>query len=117
MAVIAAFELNQGIAASEATRQAYCAHGRLGTRVNHTDLFDGRHRSTDLLCQFCFQRGGGAITQALLRSVLHGGNDIWIGMAEDHGAPRAHVIDISSAVSTVEQRTACMVNKHRGATN
>ncbi len=47
MAVVAALELHDGVAAGEAARQADGAHGRLGAGTDEAHQLDGRHEFDD----------------------------------------------------------------------
>ncbi len=57
MAMVAAFEFDNLIAASKTTRQANSAHGRFGAGVHHAHHVHGRHQVGDQFRHFHFHFG------------------------------------------------------------
>ena len=115
MAVVAAFELDDLVAAGIATGQANGAHGGFGAGVDHADHVHGRHQLADLVGHGDFGGGGGAEAQAVADRLIHGLNHLWVVMAENHGPPGAHIIDVAIVVFVVQVRPLGLVEEHRGA--
>lgn len=115
MAVVAAFELHDLVAACEAARETQRAHGRLGARGHQPHLFDGRHETADFLGHDHFGFGRRAEAEALRHRGLHGGNDVGMQMADDHWPPRADVVDIARALGVPHVGALGAGDETRGA--
>ena len=98
VAVVAAVEFYNLVPAREAAGGADGAHDRLGAAVDHAHHFNGAHHRADQLGHLHFPLGGGAKTQAVGHGALHRLLDHRVAVAQDHGAPRAHIIDVSDAI-------------------
>ncbi len=93
VAVIAAFEFDDAVAACEAAGEADGGHGGLGAAVDHADFLDGGDPGGDDLSHFDFERVGDTKGDAAFGGGLDGVDDGLGGMAEDGGAPGADVVD------------------------
>ncbi len=98
MAVVAALELDDLVATRVAAGQTQGAHGRLGAGADHAHHVHARDQLADAVGHDRLQLGRGAEGEALLDALLHGRDDLRMGVAEDHGAPGADVVDIALAV-------------------
>ena len=101
MSVVAAGELQHlrppGVPAGQADRR----HGGLGAGVDEADLVDARALD-DELGEFDLGGGGGAVAQSAGGGVLHGGDDLGVGVAHEHRAPGAEQVDVVVAVHVGE---------------
>ena len=113
--VVATFKLDDLVAAGVAAGQADGAHGGFGAGVDHAHHVHGGHQFADLVGHGHFGGGGGAETQAFLYGRLHGGNHVGVVMAQDHGAPGAHVIDVLIVVFVEQVRATGGMEEHRCA--
>ncbi|MNZ81428.1 hypothetical protein D3C78_1000940 [compost metagenome] len=96
--VVAAFELDDAVAAGEATGQANGAHGRFGAGADHAHHFHRRHEGADQVGHLRFHLGRRAVGQAVLQLLAHRVQHIRMAVAEDHRAPGADVIHIALVV-------------------
>ena len=101
VAVIAAFELDDGVAPREAARQANRAHGGLGAGTDKAHPLDGGHQIDHAAGQLGFKFGGGAEAQAIGGHSRDLGNDLRMRMPQDHGSPGAHIVDETAVVGRV----------------
>jgi len=67
VAVVAAFELDDGVATGVATGQTNGAHRRLGTGADHAHHFHRRHQRADQVGHLGFHRGRRAVRQAVFQ--------------------------------------------------
>ena len=96
MAVIAAGELDDHVAAGEAARQADGAHRRLGAGADHAHHFDRTASASMISSASCVSRSVGAPKLAAARHRLVDGlHDARMSMAQDERPPRADVIEVS----------------------
>ncbi|MNF67730.1 hypothetical protein D3C84_495520 [compost metagenome] len=102
MAVVAAFEFDDLVAACVAAGQADGAHGGFGAGVDHPHLLHGGHYLAYLLGHQHFDLGGGAIAQPLLNGLDDGGLDGRVVVTQQHGAPGADVVNIGLTVHVIE---------------
>ena len=70
MAVVAAFELDDLVAAGEGAREAHRGHRRLGAGVDEAHELDRRHRVADEARQLDLELGRGAEAGAALGRLL-----------------------------------------------
>src|ERR1044071_453728 len=97
MAVIAAFELHDLVAAGVAARQANRAHGRFGAGADHADQLDRRHHFADAWREPGLDLRRRAERQTECGALLNRAHDRLVGMAEDHRTPRPDVVDVAAA--------------------
>ena len=102
VAVIVAGELHDHRPAGVSAGQPDGAHRGLGAGVDQPDFLDRRHGLDHQLGQFVFGQGRRAETRAAMQGRLDGLDDRRMGVAEDHRAPGADVVDVAVAVD-VEQ--------------
>src|SRR5262249_47280085 len=59
----------------------------------------------------------GAVGERALRGAMRGGDERWMGVAEDHRPPRRRIVDVPVAVGVLETRAdpAREVQGHRGS--
>jgi hypothetical protein len=78
------------------------ATGGFGAGVYQPDFFTSWNKFTEFFGQFDFQGSGRAEAGAAVGGLLYGGEDFRVGMAQDHRAPREHIVDVSVAIDVVE---------------
>ena len=120
--MVAAFELDDGVAAGVTTGQADGTHGGLGTGADHAYHLHGRHDAADEVRHLGFHGGRRAVGQAVLQLVAHRIKHVRVGVAEDHRAPGADVVDIALVVLVdhigafgVLEEQRCAANAPEGA--
>ena len=104
MAVIAALELHDGVAAGEAAGQTNGAHGRLGARTDEAHQFDGRHEFDDAPRKPGFQFRRGAEAQTVGGDSLHRFDDPRMRVAQNHRAPGADEVDEAPTIRSIRRR-------------
>src|ERR1700733_4903519 len=102
MAVVTAFKLDDVFAIREGTGEANGAHGGFGAGADEAHFFDGGVSGEDEFGEVAFGLGGRAEAGAVCRRFLDGFDDGRKGVAEDHGAPGAEVVDVAVAISVPE---------------
>ena len=98
VAVVAAFKFQNLVSSGVSSGGAEGAHGGFGTGVDHAHFFNGRVYLVDEFGNFRFQKGGCAVAGASFSGCLDGFDDGGMGVAQDHGAPGAYVVDVGIAV-------------------
>jgi hypothetical protein len=88
-------------------------HGGLGARVDHAHHFDGRHQRTDFIGHLGFDRRRGAEAQALIDGGFHRGQDLGVGVTDDHRPPGVHVVYVTAVVLIGEISAAALLEKDR----
>ena len=114
VAVIAAFELDDEVAAGEAAGQADRGHGGFGAGVDQAHHFDGRDGIADGCGELDFGFGGRAETGADVERSVDGGEDLGMAVAEQQRAPGADVVDVLVAVDVEEVRAFAAGDEHGG---
>ena len=113
VAVIAALELDDLVAAGEPARQPKAGHRRLRAAVDHSHLLDRRDPAADQLGHFHFERIGNAEADAargrLADRVEHDRRRV----PEDRRAPGADVIDVFVAVDVPNPGALRAVDEER----
>ncbi len=117
VAVVATFELDDGVATREATGQAQGAHAGLGARAHQAHHVHAGHVGQDGFGQFDFALGGRAKGQAFRGRTLNGVEHFGVAMTQDHGAPRADVIDVALALGIPQVSALSALNEPGGATD
>ena len=102
VAVVAALEFDDDFAAGGGAGEANGRHGGLGAGADEADLFDGGIAGDDALGEVGLGGGGGAEAGGVGGGALDGFDDGGKGVAEDHGAPGAEVVDVAVAVGVGE---------------
>ena len=97
MAVVAAGELHDDVAAGEAAGQPDRRHRRLGAGGDEADPLDRRTRD-DLLGELDLGLGRGAVRRAAGDRGRDRRLHLGVGVAEQHRAPRADQVDVLVAV-------------------
>jgi hypothetical protein len=116
VAVVAAGELEDLVAASHPPGQAQHRHGGFGARVDQAHLLDG-HPSDDLGSKIDFGERGCPVRGSALRRLGHRADDLGMCVPEQHGTPGAHQVDQLVAVDVVKVGTAGAGNESRRATD
>ncbi len=102
MAVVAAFELDDAVAAGGTTRQADRRQRGLGAGVDHAHHLARWHQAGDGFGHGHFGRArrteGQAVVDRLLHRLAHGR----VVVADDHRAPGTDVVDVAVAVDVVQ---------------
>ena len=96
MAVIAALELDDPIAAGRGPRDAHRAHRRFGARADEADALDRRHQRADAFAELDFERARRAEAGAVARG----------GRQRLHQAARRVAVD---AAAPTTSRSRCSV--------
>ena len=104
VAVVAAGELHDAVAARKTTGHAERAHRGFGPRADHPHLFDRGDRLDDHLGQFRLRFGRRAEARPLGEGRFDGSDDLGMGVPQDQRAPRADVIDQAITVDVDEVR-------------
>ena len=98
VAVVAALKLDDLVPAGGPPGQTDGGHHRLGARVDHAHHLDVGHQVDHQLGDLHLPAGGSAEGQAVLDGLLHRLPDHRVVMAQDHGTPGAHIVNILPAV-------------------
>ena len=104
VAVIAAFEFDDEVAAGEAARHPDGRHGGFGAGVHQAHHFDRRHGAANGLRQFDFPLGGSAETGSDGERAFDGRENRGVAMAEQQRTPGADVIDVLVAIDVEDVR-------------
>ena len=102
VAVVAAFELDDEVAAGESAGKTDGGHAGFGAGGDEAELLDGREAVSDELGEIGFGCDGGSEAGAFRGGLLDGFDDGGEGMAEDHGTPGAEEVEVAVAVFVVE---------------
>ena len=113
VAVVAALELDDGLPAGGAARQANGRHGGLGAGADQANLFNGRKGGADFLRQLDFSGGGRAEASAAAGGLLDRGDNVRVGVAEDERSPGTYVINVGAAVHIGEPSASAALNEGR----
>ena len=98
MAVVAAFKLDELVAAGDAPRQAQGAHGGLGAGVDHAYHFHMGHGLAHGPGQQHFVLAGRAVAGAFVHGGVQGLGHIGVGVAQKQRPPGFNIINISGAI-------------------
>ena len=98
VAVVAADEFDDFFPSRIAPGGTDGAHRRFGTGVDHAQFFNGRVDFSDQFGQIRFDDRRGAVAGTAFSCFLKGFDDAGVGVADDHGAPGADVVDVFVAV-------------------
>ncbi len=112
MAVVAAGELDDFVSAGGSSGEADCGHNGFGAAGDEADLFDGIDGFDDHLGEGGLQWGRYAVAGALCHGLSDLIEDCFVGVAEDHGAPRQAVIDVSVVVGVGEDGALCFFDEN-----
>ena len=104
VAVIAALELDDEVAAGEAAGQADGGHAGLGAGADEAHLLDGREAAADELGEVRLAGMGCAEAGAAASGFADRFDHRREGVAQDHRAPGAEEVDVAVAVGVVEVR-------------
>ncbi len=104
VAVVAAFEFYDEVAAGGGAREPHGAHGGFGARTDETNLFAGRNGLADARGKLHFELGGHAVARAAARLLGDGFDDARMRVAQDQRAPRTDVIDVFVSVRVPQPR-------------
>ena len=115
VAVVAAFKLDDGVAAGEATRQADGAHRRFGAGADQTHHVQAGQMCAQLLGNLHFRLGRRAEGQAFERRLAHRLDDGRMRMAGNGRPPGADIVDIRCTVSVPHARALGTRNETRKA--
>jgi hypothetical protein len=106
VAVVAAGELDQPVAAGDAAREPDRRHAGFGARRREAHLLDAGVAGGNLFGEQHLAEAGGAVGEPAAGGILHGGNDLGVRMPEDQRSPRVHEIEQPVAVGVLEERAA-----------
>ncbi len=115
VAVIAAVEFDDHVAAGEAARQPQGGHGGFGARIHHAHQVHAGYGVHDHARHFHFTFGGRAVARALFQRFLHRFDHRRVGVAQYHGAPGADVIHEIVSIHVVNMRSLGASDKQRCA--
>ncbi len=102
VAVIAALEFDDELAAGGGAGQADSGHRRLSAGADETHFFDGRIAAGDALGEIGLRCRGGAEAGRVARGALNGFDNRRERVAQNHRSPGAEVVDVAIAVGVVE---------------
>lgn len=105
MAVVAALEFDDFIAARKAAGDAQGTHSGFRAGVDHAQFFYRRIDGSDEPGDFRFEQRRRAVARAAGCRFLQGFDDAGMGVAGNHGTPRTDVIDIGIAVDVGDGRS------------
>ena len=98
VAVVAPFEFEDGVPFGEAPRHPDGAHHGFRAGTYQSNLFDGWERLANHSRQLQFLKGRRAVARPRSGSPLNSPDHPRMGVSQDHGPPRGHVIEIGVAV-------------------
>ena len=111
--VVTTRELDQQLATGGGTRQTNRAHGRLGAGIDQPDLLHAGHQPAQRLGQLHLGPGRRTKRQAARSSGLYRLHHGRRGVAQDHRAPGADVVDVGRAVHVAQARAVGLGNERR----
>ncbi len=100
--VVATLEFDEVFAAGEGAGESDGRHGGFGAGADEAHLLDRWKGLADQLGEVGFGGGGGAEADASGCGLLHGFHHLRGGVAENHGAPGAEVVEVAIAVGIPE---------------
>ena len=115
VAVVAALEFDDDLAAGGGAGQADGAHRGLGAGADKAQLLDGRIAGDDALGQIGLGGRGGAEAGRVARGALNGLDHRRKGVAQNHRPPGAEVVDVAVAVGVGEPGALGALDKRRRA--
>jgi len=115
VAVVAALELYDQVAAGEAARQPDRAHGRLGAGGNQAHQFDRGQQAANRFRELDLGFGRRAEGKRARRSGLNRFDYCWMGMPYEHRTPGPHIIDVAAALGVPKVRARSALEKRRRA--
>ena len=98
MAVVAAFKLDDFVAAGKAAREADGRHGGFGAGADQPQLFDAGHEFGDFFGDDDFRLGGRAERQTAQSRFAHSFDDFGMRVPHNRRPPRTDVIGVARAV-------------------
>ena len=115
MAVVAAFKLDDFVAAGKTACQTDGGHRCFRAGADKAQLLDGRHDFGDFFGNDNFAFSWRTKRQTAQCCFAHGFNDFGMGMADNRGTPRADIVGITRAVFIPNIRAFCLFDKARHA--
>ena len=113
MAVVAALELDDAVAAGESAREADRAHRRLGARADHAQPLDRRHEFDDPARELGLDHRRRAEGQAVRGAARDRGDDLRVRVPQDHRSPGSDVVDQAAAVLGFDRGAARAADEER----
>ena len=104
MAVVAAGELHDQVAAGGGTGEPQRAHDRFRARRGETQPLNGGHRPPDRLTELDLQRVRRAEGEPIPGGGHDGIDDRWMTVAKDRRSPGPDVVDVAPAVDIPDVR-------------
>ena len=117
MAVVAAVELEDEVAARHRPRDAHRAHRGLGAARHEAQHLEVRHALDDTFGELDLEPGGNAERGAELHGTVDRVEHHLGGVAEHERAPREHVVDVLVAVRVPDARALAALGHERFATD
>ena len=102
VAVVAARELEDAVAVGRAAREPDRAHRGLRAGRDQPHLLHRRHRVHDLLGEVHLPLGRRAEGRPVCGRLLHGLDDLGVGVAEDERPPRHDPVDVAAALGVLD---------------
>ena len=116
VAVVAAGELDDQVAAGEPAREPDGAHRRLGAAGDEPHHLDRRHRVDDHFGELAFRvRTARRSWSRCLTAASDGFDHARVAVAEDHRPPRADEVEVAVAVEVEEVRAVGAGDEQRAA--
>ena len=117
VAVVAARELDDLVAARVTTSEADGGHGGFGATVGHTDLLHRRDAGQDQFGHLDLEGVGGAEARAAVKGLADGRADIRVVVAVDGRTPGQDEVDELLAVGRRQAGAVGRLGEERGATD
>src|SRR5947209_3070517 len=102
MSMITAAKLENFVAASIGTCQPQGTHSRLSAGVDKAHHFNRWNALNDQLSQFVFGLRGRTKAKTPLARLYHRMHHARMAMAENHGSPGLHIVQIAVAIDIIE---------------
>ena len=116
MAVVTTLEFYDLVAPGVASREAQCAHGCFSSRTHHANFLDGWYECANFFRDPGLQHARRAETEAAFRRFDYGIDHCRMAVAQNHGSPRADVVDETTAILAFEVGAFSAFEKYGFAT-
>ena len=114
VAVVAALKLDELVPARGPTGQTQGGHDGLGAGVHHAHHLQPGHHLYHQLGDLHLTGGGGAEAQAVHHGLFHRLPDDGMVVAQNHGAPGTHVVNVAAALHVIDVAALGPLNEPGG---
>ena len=115
VAVVAACELNDPVAGSDAACKPDGTHGCFRPGVDQTHFFERKDPLAQFFCHLGLQRVRRAEADALIRRVFDPFEHGRVGMPDDHRPPGTDVVDVGASLHIMEIGSFAALHEYRGS--